>query len=100
MQLSELLAVQVERVDQLSVDVELGLAPSAVADPDGSGVTPAAQVRQLALAEVVLAGDPVHDLQRSLAGSSPGRARHERDELLRFVRAGADVQRLQGQARV
>ncbi len=31
----------------------------------GAGVAPAAQVRQLALGEVVLAADPVHDLQRA-----------------------------------
>ena len=44
--------------------------------------------------------DPVHDLQRALAGPAAGRAGHERDELLGLVRAGADVQRLERQARV
>ena len=99
-ELAELLAVQVQRVEQLAVDVELGLAPGAVADPDRGGVAPAAQVRQLALGEVVLAADPVHDLQRALARASAGRAGHERDEVLGLVRARADVQRLERQAGV
>ena len=64
MQLAELLAVEVQRVEQLAVDVELGLVPGAVADPHRARVAPAAQVRQLALGQVVLAADPVHDLQR------------------------------------
>ena len=48
----------------------------------------------------MLAADPVHDLQRALAGAAAGGARHERDELLRLVRAGADVERLEREARV
>jgi len=48
----------------------------------------------------VLAADPVHDLQRAAAGQAAGRAGHEGDELLGLVRAGADVERLGGQARV
>ena len=99
-ELAELLAVQIQRVEQLAVDVELGLAPGAVADADRGRVAPAAQVGQLALGEVVLAADPVHDLQRALAGASAGRAGHERDEVLGLVRAGADVQRLERQAGV
>ena len=99
-ELAELLAVQVQRVEQLAVDVELGLAPGAVADADRGRVAPAAQVGQLALGEVVLAADPVHDLQRALARPSAGRAGHERDEVLGLVRAGADVQRLERQAGV
>ena len=97
MQLAELLAVDVQRVEQLAVDVELRLAPGAVADAHGLRVAPAGEVWQLALAEVVLAADPVHDLQR---GASAGRARHEGDELLRLVAAAADVERLQRQARI
>ena len=71
MQLAELLVVEVQRVEQLAVDVELCLAPGAVADPDGRRVAPPAQVRQLALGEVVLAADPVHDLQRVLSPAPP-----------------------------
>src|SRR5256885_3471698 len=58
MKLAELVAVQVERVEQLAVDIELGLAPGAVAHAYRRGVAPPAQVRQLALGEVVLAADP------------------------------------------
>src|SRR5215218_5589302 len=89
-QLPELLAVEVERVEQLPVDVELRLAPRAVADAHRARVAPPAQVRQLALREVVLAADPVHDLERRAAA---GRARHEGDELLRLVAAAPDVER-------
>src|SRR5947208_15774811 len=77
-QLAELLAVEVQGIQQLAVDVELGLVPGSVADAYGGGVAPAAQVCKLALGEVVLARDAVHDLQRVPA---PRRARHERDEL-------------------
>ena len=100
MQVAEPLAVEVQRVEQLAVDVELGLVPGAVADAHRARVAPAAQVRQLALGQVVLAADPVHDLQRALARPAAGRARHERDELLRLVGAGADVERLEREARV
>src|SRR5262249_42428222 len=82
-------------------DVELGLRPGAVADAHRARVPPAAQVGQLALAEVVLAADAVHDLQRAVvAGAAPGRAGHEGDEVDRLVGAAADVERLQRQAGV
>ena len=55
---------------------------------------------QLVLGEVVLAGDPVHDLQRAVAGAPPGRAGHERDEVHGLVRARADVQRVERQTGV
>ena len=97
-QLAEPLAVEVERVEQLAVDVELDLVPGAVADAHRRRVAPAAQVGEHALGQVVLAADAVHDLQRLAAAA--GRARHERDELLRLVGARADVQRLERQARV
>src|SRR5205085_4871736 len=83
-----------------AVDVELRLVPRAVADADRARVAPAAQVRERALGQVVLAADAVHDLQRSVARAAARRARHERDELLGLVGAGADVQRLEGEARV
>src|SRR3954463_6801769 len=63
MQPPELLAVQVQGVQQLAVDVELCLAPGAVADAHWLRVAPAAQVRQLALGQVVLPAYPIHDLQ-------------------------------------
>src|SRR5215218_1585746 len=99
-QLAELLPVEPEGVEQLAVDVELDLVPGPVPHAHGRGLAPAAEVRQLALGEVVLAPDPVHDLERALARTAAGRAGHERDELLGLVRAGANVERLDGQARV
>ena len=65
MKLAELLVVDPERVEQLAVDVELGLAPGAVPDTDGARVAPAGKVGELSLGEVVLAADPVHDLERA-----------------------------------
>ena len=101
MQVAELLPVEVERVEQLAVDVELGLAPGAVAHAHGPALAPAAQVRQLALGQVVLAADPVHDLQRAVLPRHPaGRAGHERDEVDRLVWAGTGVQRLEREAAV
>ncbi len=101
MQLAELLVVEVDGVEELTVDIELGLVPGAVADPHRRRVAPAAQVRERALREVVLAADAVHDLQRVVgARTATGGARHERDEVLRLVGARADVERLQREARV
>ena len=71
MQVTEPLPVEVKSVQQLAVHVELGLVPGAVADPHRAGVAPAAQVRQLTLGEVVLAADPVHDLQRPALHAPP-----------------------------
>src|SRR5215211_1828887 len=99
-QLAEPLPVEPEGVQQLAVDVELDLVPGPVADAHRRRVAPAAQMRQLALGEVVLAADPVHDLERALAGPAARGARHEGDELLHLVRAGADVERLDREARV
>jgi hypothetical protein len=65
MELPQPLAVQIERVQQLAEHVELGLGPGPVPHPHGTGVAPSAQMRQLALGQVVLAADAVHDLQRA-----------------------------------
>ena len=51
------------RAEQLPVDINLSLAPGAVADPNRPAVLPARQVTEFALAEVVLAADAEHDLQ-------------------------------------
>ncbi len=72
MELTEPLLVEVQRVEQLTVDVELHLTPSAVADAHRARVAPTAQVSERALAEVVLTADPIHDLERPLARSSAG----------------------------
>src|SRR5215211_8264257 len=66
-EVAQLLPVEPERVEQLAVDVELNLVPCAVADPDRPRLPPPTQVGKLALGEVVLASDAVHDLERPLA---------------------------------
>ena len=49
--------------EQLTVDVELPLGPRAVPHAHGPAVPPPGEVRQLPLAEIVLAADPEHDLE-------------------------------------
>src|SRR6266545_2201842 len=100
MELAELFPVQVQGVQELPVDVELYLVPGAVSEAHRARIAPAAQMREVPFREVVLAPNPVHDLQRSLARPATGRAGHKGDEIVRFVRAGSDVERLQRQARV
>ena len=100
MQIAEALPVEMKRVQQLAVHVELRLVPGAVADAHRARVAPAAQVRQLALGEVVLPADPVHDLEGAALHATAGAAGHERDEVLRLVGARADVEGLEGEARV
>ena len=86
--------------EQLAVDVVLGLGPGPVADPHRARVPPATQVGKHPLGEVALTPDPVHDLDRLAVHVAAGGAGHEGEEVLRLVRAGADVERLQGEARV
>src|ERR1700693_5245599 len=94
-QVAELLLIAMEGVEQLTVHIELGLRPCAVADAHRSGMAPAGEVRQLAFAEVVLPADAIHNLQRMLgAGTAARRAGHERDEVGRLVRHAADAERL------
>ena len=66
-------ACLVQRVHQLTVDIELKLGMRRVSDPDGLGVLIARQPRHLPFGQAALAGDRVHDL-----------------ELLQAARDGAD----------
>jgi hypothetical protein len=61
----------VQRGQEFAVDVVLGLSPGAVADPDRARPAPAAQVGQGPFGQVVLAPDPVHDLQRTFLWAWP-----------------------------
>ena len=86
------------RAEQLSVDVELALAPGVVADPHRGGLAPARQVGQLPLGQVPLAADAEHDLQ--VAGLLDGAGRgggHVVEELVGLVGAGRHPQRLDGE---
>ena len=95
----ELLGESVHRVEQLAVDVDLALVPGAVADAHGRAVAPTAQVRQLALGEVAFATDAEHDLQVVAASYlCRGRVGEVVEELVGFVGAGGDPQRLQREA--
>ena len=87
--------------EQLAVDVELALAPGAVADPHRGGLPPALEVGQLALGQVPLTTDAEHDLQVAVLHQGAGRrGGHVVDELVRLVRAGRHPQRLDGERRV
>ena len=59
------LVVEVDRVDQLAVDVELELLRGAVSDPHGRGAAVAREMVERLLLEVGAAVDPVHHLQRA-----------------------------------
>src|SRR5881409_3479559 len=57
------LVVEVDRVHQLAVDVELEVGGGRVADAHGRGAQVALEVRQRLLGEPVATVDPVHDLE-------------------------------------
>ena len=70
---SQRLFVQVDRVEQGAPDVVLALVEGAVADPHRAGAAVAAEVVERALGQLLLAADPVHDLQvRVVAGRRRG----------------------------
>ena len=91
----------VGRAQQLAVDVDLPLGPGAVADADGPARAPPRQVRQRALAEVVLPADAEHDLQVATTQDlACGAGRQVVEELVGLVRAGGDPQGFEGEAGV
>lgn len=72
-ELTDLLAEDVDGVEQLAVDVQLSLAPGAVPDADRDVALSTTKLRELPLGEVVLTPDPVHDLQRAAGVQVAGR---------------------------
>ena len=97
----ELVAQPAGGVEQLAVDVELGLVPGAVADPDRARC-PASPPGGAASRSVRSCSPPIaeHDLQRAVGDRACGRAGHEVEELVGLVGAGRDPQRLHGEAGV
>ena len=88
-------------LEQLAVDVELTLAPRAVAHAHRRRSSPARQVRQLALGQVALAADAEHDLQVAVVVERPGGRRGDVvEELVGFVGTRGHPQRLDGERRV
>ena len=76
----------VHGAEQFAVDVELALVPGTVADPNGGGVSPALQVRQLPLGQIPFAADAEHDLQVAAPVERAGRGGgHIVEELVGFV---------------
>ena len=73
------LGVEVDRVEHGAPDVVLALGGGGVADPDRPGVVVAAQVAQLLLGQLLLAPDPVHDLELLVAVPDVG---HEVEEVV------------------
>ena len=85
----EVVREAVHGAEQFAVDVELALVPGAVADPNGGGVSPALQVRQLPLGQVPFATDAEHDLQVAAPVERAGRrGGHVVEELIGLVGAG------------
>ncbi len=87
----------VRRVDQVAVDVELGLRGRRVAHPHGPRAPPPLEV-ELDLGQAPLAVGPVHDLE--LVGIARAGAHHEIAEALGDLAMADLVERLQGERRV
>ena len=81
--------------EQFAVDVELALVPGAVADSNGGRVSPALQVGQLPLGQIMFATDAEHDLEVPAPVERAGGGRgHVVEELIGFVGAGRHPERL------
>ena len=76
------LRVQVDRVDDRAPDVVLALVEGAVADPHRARALIAGEVVEGALGQVLLAADPVHDLQLGVLGADADEEAHEVARLL------------------
>src|SRR6266571_2757779 len=100
-ELTELVAEEASRAEELTVDIELALIPGPVADAHRSAGTPSSQVAECALAEVVLAANSEHDLELSTPPNLRSHcASHPGEEPVRFIGTGSDPERLQRQAGV
>ncbi len=84
------LLVQVDRVEQGAPDVVLALVVGAVADPHRARPAVAAEVVERALGQVLLAADPVHDLQVGVFAADVDDEAHEVARLL------VEAERVQG----
>jgi hypothetical protein len=88
-----MVAIEVDRDQQLAVDVELGLVPGAVADANGAGAPPTGQVRQRSFGQVPLTANAVHDLHGSIdVVVATGSLGQEGEKLPRLFGASADVE--------
>ena len=89
------------RTEELPVDVELALFPGTIANAHRAAVPPSRQVIERALAQIVFATDPEHNLQ---LGAAPylgrHRASHPGEEPVCLIWAGSDPERFQCQAGV
>ena len=89
--------VQVDRVEQRAPDVVLALVVGAVADPHRLGPAVAAEVVERLLGQLLLAADPVHDLQ---VGVVPADVDDEAHEVARLLVEAERVQRPEAEGRV
>ncbi len=86
-------------VHELAVDVQLALIPRPVAHPNRPAVAPPAEVRQLPLAQVVLAADPEHDLELAAATDLEQRVvGQEVEEAVGIIRTGGHPEGSQREA--
>ena len=87
---SQRFLVQVDRVQQRPPDVVLALVEGAVADPHRPRVAVAAEVVEGPLCQLLLAADPVHDLQVGVLTADVDDEAHEVARLL------VEAERVQG----
>ena len=87
--------VDVDGIEEHPPDVVLVLVPGAVSHPHRPRVTPARQVVEGGLGEVLASVDAVHDLQVEVAASPGHRLEHEREVLERLPVEPDPVQRAQ-----
>ena len=100
-ELADLLVQAMGGVEQFAVDVDLLLAPCAVAHADGTAVLPAGQMREGTLGQIMLPTHTEHDLQGGpVAQRAGGGGREEGEEVAGLVRAGRHPQRVHREAGV
>ena len=89
--------VQVDRVEQRAPDVVLALVVGAVADPHRLRAAVAVEVVERLLGQLLLAADPVHDLQVGVVAADVDDEAHE---VARLLVEAERVQRPEAEGRV
>ena len=95
-----LAVVEVDRVHQLAVDVDLPLVHGVVADPDGPGAPVALQMIEPGLRDLLAAVHRVHDHDVVLRGGGLAARLHPFHERRRFLQETQGHQRVDGEGGV
>src|SRR5215469_1869896 len=94
------LVVQVDRVHQLAVDIELEVVESRVPDTDRPGSHVAFEMRQGLLGQRMTAIEPIHDLERAVGLELLAALRHPAHEGGRLFRVAEAHESLEDERRV